>query len=140
MLARGGDELLQGIASIDGGRCHPAAIYFSALSERLSGEPMVQGEPGCGLVLFLADLFAVSFACKSFLDATLLTWLQIEGVTLDLFDDVFGLHLAFEATQCIFERFTFLNTNLCQWKNTSKPPMRGHHLGYREEVPKGRGG
>lgn len=79
---------------------------------------------GCGLVLFLADLLAIAFACKSFLDATLLTWLQIEGVPLDLFDDVFGLHLALEATKCVLERFTFLNTNLCQWKTPPNHPCR----------------
>ena len=73
------------------------------------------------LVLLLANLLAIAFACKGFLDAALFAWLQIEGVTLDLFDDVLGLHLALEAAQGIFERFPFLNTNLCQKKYTSKP-------------------
>jgi len=41
-------------------------------------------------------------------------------MTLDLFDDVFGLYFALEAAQGILERFTFLNSNLCQGKYTSQ--------------------
>ncbi len=65
------------------------------------------------LVLFLAYLLAIALASERFFDTLLLAGFQIEGMTLDLFDDVLGLHLALEAAQGIFKRFTFLYTNLC---------------------------
>lgn len=54
------------------------------------------------LVLLLADLLTIPFASERFFDALFFARFQIEGVTLDLFDNVFGLHLALEATQGIF--------------------------------------
>jgi hypothetical protein len=66
------------------------------------------------LILFLADLLAIAFACKCFLYTLLLAWLQIKGVALDLLDNVFRLHLAFKPAQRIFKGFAFLNSNLCQ--------------------------
>jgi hypothetical protein len=41
-------------------------------------------------------------------------------VTLDLLDNVFGLHLALETAQRILKGFAFLHSNFCHWKNTSK--------------------
>src|SRR5579875_3636398 len=78
-------------------------------------------KPRGRLILLLANFLAIAFACKGFLDAALFAWLQVEGVALDLFDDVLGLHFALEAAQRIFKRFTLLNSNLCQKKYTSKP-------------------
>ena len=65
------------------------------------------------LVLFFPDFLAVPLASQSFLHATLLAWLQVEGVALDLLDDVFGLHLALETAQSILKGLAFLHTNLC---------------------------
>ena len=65
------------------------------------------------LVLLFAHLLTVALTGERFLHALLLAWLQVEGVTLYLFDDVFGLHFALETAQSVLERFTFLNTNLC---------------------------
>jgi hypothetical protein len=79
------------------------------------------------LVLFLTNLLTVTLASQRFFHALLLAWLQIEGVTLDLFDNVFGLHLALKAPQCVLKRFTFLNTNLCQGKYTSQSGLIGYH-------------
>ncbi len=72
------------------------------------------------LVLFLANLLAIAFASQRFFYTLFLAGLKIEGVTLNLFDNVFGLNFALEAAQGIFERFTFLNSNLCQGKYTSQ--------------------
>ena len=72
------------------------------------------------LVLLFPNLLAIAFASERFFYALLLAWLQVKGVTLDLFDNVFGLNFALEAAQGIFERFTFLNSNLCQGKYTSQ--------------------
>ena len=72
-----------------------------------------------GLVLLFTDLLAVTLAGKRFLDALLFTWLQVERVTLDFLDDVFGLNLTLEATERVLERFAFLNSDLCQEMYTS---------------------
>ena len=66
------------------------------------------------LILLLTDLLAITLACKRFFHALLLTGLQIKRVTLDFLDDVLLLDLALEPAQRVFERFAFLNANLCQ--------------------------
>jgi hypothetical protein len=66
------------------------------------------------LVLLFASLLAIPLARQCCLNATLFTWFQIVGVTLDFLDDVLLLYFPFEAAQRIFERLAFLNTNLCQ--------------------------
>jgi hypothetical protein len=72
------------------------------------------------LVLFLTNFLAVTFPGERFFHTLFLAWLQIKGVTLNLFDNVFGLNFALEAAQGIFEGFAFLNANLCQGKYTSQ--------------------
>ncbi len=66
------------------------------------------------LVLLFADLLAIALARKRFFHALFLARFQVEGMTLDLFDDVFGLNFALETAQSVLERFTLLNSNLCQ--------------------------
>jgi hypothetical protein len=78
-----------------------------------------------GLFRFFAGLFAIAFAREGFLHATLFTWFQIEGVTLDFLDNVFLLDLPLKAAQSIFKGFALLNSNLCQKKYTSKHPYLG---------------
>jgi len=75
------------------------------------------------LVLFLACFLAASFARQGFLYALFLAGLQVEGVTLNLLDNVFLLHFALEATQCIFEGLTLLNSD---FRQLSTPPNRSH--------------
>jgi hypothetical protein len=77
------------------------------------------------LVLFLTNLLTVSFASKRFFHTLLLAWFQIEGMTLYFFDNVFRLHLALKAAQCVLERLAFLHSNLCQGKYTSKSSLNG---------------
>jgi hypothetical protein len=77
------------------------------------------------LILFLAYLLAIPFASKRFFHALLLARLQIKGVTLYFFNDVFRLHFALKTTQRILERLAFLHTNLCQGKYTSKSSQIG---------------
>lgn len=66
------------------------------------------------LVLLLADFLTIALTGKGFFYAPLFARLQIEGMTLDFLDNVFGLHLALKAAKGILKRFTFLNSNLCQ--------------------------
>ena len=86
------------------------------------GHPGFKERP---LVLFLANFLAIALACQRFLHALLLAGLQIEGMTLHFLDDVFRLNLAFETAQRVFERLTFLHSNLCQGKCTSKSYLVG---------------
>ncbi len=77
------------------------------------------------LILLLTDLLTIALACQCFFHALLLTWFQIKRVTLDFLDDVFRLHLALEAPQCVLKGFAFLYSNLCQEKYTSKHSQSG---------------
>jgi hypothetical protein len=61
------------------------------------------------LVRFPTLLFAQSLPRKRFFSPALLTGRHIEAVLLDFLDDVFLLHLAFEAAQGVLQRFTFLD-------------------------------
>jgi hypothetical protein len=82
------------------------------------------------LILLLTDLLAIAFASECFFHSFLLTWFQIKRVTLDFLDNVFGLHLALEASQRILKGFAFLYSNLCQEKYTSKQSQSGYLLEY----------
>ena len=81
--------------------------------------------PRIKLVRFFAGLLAIAFPRKSFLDATLFTGLQVEGVTLDFLDDVLLLYLSLEPAQRVLQGFSLLYSNLCQKKYTSKHPQVG---------------
>jgi hypothetical protein len=58
------------------------------------------------------DLFAVPLASERLFDALFLARLQIKGMFLDLFDDVFLLDLPLETAQRIFNGLAVLNSNL----------------------------
>jgi hypothetical protein len=85
---------------------------------------------GMELVLFLADLLAITFASERFFYTLLLAWLQIKRVALNFLDNVFGLHLTLKASQGILKGFAFLYSNLCQEKYTSKQSPNGIFTGY----------
>jgi hypothetical protein len=82
------------------------------------------------LILLLADLLTIALASERFFYAFLLTWFQIKRVTLDFLDDVFRLHFALEAPQCVLKGFAFLYSNLCQEKYTSKQSQSGYSPEY----------
>ncbi len=88
------------------------------------GGQIEQGRPGkerpfAALVLFFARFLASSLASESSLDTLFLAGLQVEGVALDLLDNVFLLHLALETAQSVLEGFTLLKPYFCQ---TDTPP------------------
>ena len=72
-------------------------------------------------VLFFTRFLSAALTGQCFFHAFLLARLQVKGVTLDLLDDVFLLHLALEATQCIFEGLALLKSYFCQLNYTPKP-------------------
>ena len=61
-----------------------------------------------GLLDIGTALLAIALAGQSFLCPTLLARLQVERVTLDLFDNIFLLHLALKSTERAFKRFAVL--------------------------------
>jgi hypothetical protein len=71
-------------------------ILGTKKAERLPFAPPVEG-----LFDFPATLLPVTFPGKSGLDPFFLSWLQIERMPFDLFDDVFLLHFPLEATEGI---------------------------------------
>jgi hypothetical protein len=74
----------------------------SLLAAQHGGGQIEQSRPGkerpsVALVLFFACFLTSSLASERSLDALFLAGLQVEGVALDLLDNVFLLHLALEA-------------------------------------------
>ncbi len=82
-------------------------------------EPPREGAALCCLVLFFTYLLSRSFASQRGLHTLFLARFQVEGVALDLLDNVFLLYLTLEAAQRIFEGFTLLQSYFCQ---TDTPP------------------
>ena len=68
------------------------------------------------LILLFTDFLPVPFACECFLHAFLFAGFQVKGVALDLFNNVFRLHLPLETTKSILQGLAFLNTYFCQDK------------------------
>jgi len=66
------------------------------------------------LLRFPAALLPVPFTGEGGFNPLLLTWLQIEGMALDLFNDVFLLYLPLKATKGIFKSFALLQSYFCQ--------------------------
>jgi hypothetical protein len=71
------------------------------------------------LVRFFANLFASAFPSESSLDAFFLSGFQVKRVALDLFNNVFLLHLALKTAQGVFEGFSLLQSN---FRQTDTPP------------------
>ena len=65
------------------------------------------------LVAFFADFLAGALLRQSLLHPFSLTWLQVVGVTLYFLNDVFGLNLALEAAQGVFQGLALLQSNFC---------------------------
>ena len=91
---------------------------------RPGGGQIEQSRPGKErpfpqLVLFLTCLLASSLASKSSFYTLLLAGLQVKGVALNLFDDVFLLNFALETAQSVLEGFTLLQSN---FRQTDTPP------------------
>jgi len=94
------------------------------LAAQHGGGQIKQSRPGkerplVALILFFACFLTSPLASESSLDALFLAGLQVEGVALDLLDNVFLLHLALEAAQSVLEGFPLLQPYFCQ---TDTPP------------------
>jgi hypothetical protein len=82
----------------------------------------------CGLTferLIFSRLFSCSLACQSLFHTLLLARLQVIGMTLHFFDDVFRLNLTFEATKGVLQRLALLQSNFCQTRHHRSAPTIG---------------
>ena len=100
--------------------CMSPCFRISNENEQKEGAAAREGGGPDVLVLLLACLFTAAFPRQRFLDALFLAGLQVEGVTLNLLDNIFLLHLTLEATQRILKRFSLLNSDFCQTDYTPK--------------------
>jgi len=64
-------------------------------------------------------LLAIALTGERLFLTALFTGLEIEGVTLDFFYDIFLLYLALKAAQSALQCFTILEMDFCQ---TNSPP------------------
>jgi len=71
--------------------------------------------PGISILLF-ACLLACALARQRFLYPFLFSGLQVKRVTFYFFNDVLLLHFPLKATQGVFERLAFLQSDFCQKK------------------------
>jgi hypothetical protein len=76
--------------------------------------PVLGSCAGQPLVRLAALLLARTFTRQRLFGAAPISRLQIVGVLLDILDDIFLLHLTFEATKRAFNRFAFLNLDFSQ--------------------------
>jgi hypothetical protein len=65
------------------------------------------------LIPVFANLLSGTLLGQSLLHSASLARLQVEGVALHILNDVFGHNLALEASECVFQRFAFLQSNFC---------------------------
>lgn len=79
-----------------------------------SGHRVTGRDSSAWLLDFATLLFPSALARKRLLRATAISGLQIEGVLLDILDDIFLLHLALEAAKRAFDRFAFLHFDFSQ--------------------------
>ena len=77
--------------------------------EKRKGDPGFHPGPPLFLIRFPPLLLAQSLPRKRFLSPALFAGLHVEAMLLDLFDDVFLLHLALKTPQGIFQRFILLD-------------------------------
>jgi len=61
------------------------------------------------LLRVASHLLAIPFSRQSLFGSTLVPGLQIEGVLLDILDDIFLLNLPLEPPKSAFDRFSVLN-------------------------------
>ncbi len=139
MLERsvGTDYLAYRCRKTDGMNCPD--LPLNLVGARLSrAAPGWSGSFSLQLVLLFTSFLAGSFARERGFHTLFLAGLQVEGVTLNLLDYVFLLHLALEPTQSILEGFPLLKSYFCQ---TDTPP---NPSGWTEQLlqefdPKSRG-
>ena len=77
------------------------------------------------LICFPSLLLTQSLPRKRFFSAALFAGLHVKAMLLDFLNDVFLLHFALEAPQCVFQRLTFLDNDFGHYEFTPNPVRIG---------------
>src|SRR4051794_34572330 len=97
----------------------PQSTHLRVLSWSSIGRYLVGvGRYYARLLQLPPEFLPVPLARQRLLGATLVAWLQIEGVLLDILDDVFLLHLPLEAPESALDRFALLNLDFSHENHT----------------------
>src|SRR5712672_1538122 len=86
--------------------------------ESCLGTPSVATSSGVGLFRFASELLAIPFASERLLGPSLVAGFQVEGMLLDILDDVFLLNLPLEPAESALDRFALLDFDFSHASNT----------------------
>jgi hypothetical protein len=98
-------------------RVLPRENQLACDGQKLKGRCLRQRPRLIQLILLFAKLLAGTLARQRLLHAALRTRLQVEGVTLHFFNDVFRLNLALKSPQGVLDRFALLQSDFCQFNH-----------------------
>jgi len=99
----------------------PQSTHLRDLSWNSIGRHLVLDHAGA-LFRFASEFLSVPLPRQSLLGPALVTRLQIEGVLLDVLDDVFLLNLPFEPAEGALDGFAFLQFD---FSHALKHPLTG---------------
>src|SRR5258708_12829812 len=86
--------------------------------ESCLGTPSVATSSGVGLFRFAPEFLAIPLPGERLLGPSFVAGFQIEGVLLDVLDDVFLLDLPLEPAESAFDRFALLDFDFTPAPNT----------------------
>lgn len=86
-----------------------------------------RGRPFTASILLLANFLTGALTSQRGLYTLFLAGFQVKGVALDLLDNVFLLHLAFETAKRVLEGLALLQSN---FRQTDTPPNPSGRTGY----------
>src|SRR5216684_1016841 len=101
---------------------HVRTLSWNSIGPTSSGsvyEPRRERAPLLGLA---PELLSITLARQSLFCSALVAWLQVEGVLLDVLDDVFLLHLPLKPSESALNRFALLDLYL---SHEISHPFRG---------------
>jgi len=87
----------------------PQSKHFRLLSWNSIGRHLVLADHTSALIRFTPKLLTTPFPGECLFGSALVTGLQVEGMLLDVLDNVFLLYLTFEAAECTLDGLTFLD-------------------------------
>jgi hypothetical protein len=87
----------------------PQSTHVRLLSWNSIGRHLVLLDHAGALLRFASDLLAAPLSGKRLLGPAPITRLEIEGMLLNILDDVFLLHLALEAAERTLDGLAFLD-------------------------------
>src|SRR6185503_13927368 len=99
----------------------PQSTHLRLLSWNSIGRHLVLVSRAGALLRFAPELLSIPLPRQCLLGPPFIARLQIEGMLLDVLDDVFLLHLALEAAKRALNGLAFLNLDFSHARNTPSP-------------------